>query len=281
MAALALVAVSGTWAMAHLRTIGRIPEPPAAAAIGLPDINPAAMDFDASAFKALPDPGGSAVQDSTCAGRFRLAGTFFAVGLRQQARKAILDDLRKKEQLLVNEGDRIENDILVVAIKADRIILNAGGKDEEIPLTFAGAAPAGAAAQGDGRADGRQAEAPNRFGKQVGDARWVMSRSELLNYYNELLNNTDRLAKMYDSLKPVYQNRQIAGYTLDIEGESDAFRAFGLRQGDVIRQVNSMPMTSQSRAEYFIREFVKNRVNGFVLEIEREGKAQRLIYMVR
>lgn len=276
-----LIAVSGALAIVHLFGGVRIPKPAALATVGLPVIEPAVMDFDASVFKALPDQTGASAQNSTCAGRFRLAGTFFAVGLRQQARKAILDDLRKKEQLLVNEGDRIESDILVVAIKADRIVLHASGKDEEIPLSFSGAAGQGTLAQSAGQASGRQAEAPNRFGKQVGDTRWVMSRSELLNYYNELLNNTDRLAKMYDSLKPVYQNSQIAGYTLDIEGEHDAFTAFGLKQGDVIRQVNSMPMTSQSRAEYFIREFVKNRVNGFVLEIEREGKAQRLIYMVR
>jgi len=42
-----------------------------------------------------------------------------------------------------------------------------------------------------------------------------------------------------------------------------------------------MSMTSQSRAEYFINEFVKNRVNGFVLDIERGGKKEKLIYMVR
>ena len=42
-----------------------------------------------------------------------------------------------------------------------------------------------------------------------------------------------------------------------------------------------MPMISQSRAEYFINEFVKNRVNGFVIDIEREAKPEKMIYLIR
>jgi type II secretory pathway component PulC len=125
------------------------------------------------------------------------------------------------------------------------------------------------------------ADMQNRFGKRVGDKRWVLMRSELMNYYKEVLNNTDRLAKVYDSLKPVYQGNNIAGYTLIVEGEGEMFGALGLQPGDVIRQVNSMPMTSQTKAEYFIGEFVKNRVNGFVLDIERSGRKEKLIYMIR
>jgi len=254
-----------------------------------PKFAPDKFTFDASVFKKTSSDS-STIPQGSAAKRFRLAGTFFAVGLNQQARKAILDDLQKKEQLLVSEGDLIDraqgvtdNETRVFSIMSDRIILRRGAIDEQIMLCFAGNSQSNSqlAAYSAGMGGKSLADMQNRFGKRVGDKRWVLTRSELMSYYKEVLNNTDRLAKVYDSLKPVYQGNNIAGYTLIVEGEGDMFAALGLQQGDVIRQVNSMPMTSQTRAEYFIGEFVKNRVNGFVLDIERSGRKEKLIYMIR
>ena len=42
-----------------------------------------------------------------------------------------------------------------------------------------------------------------------------------------------------------------------------------------------MQMTSQSRAEYFLGEFVKDRLSAVVLDIERDEKDQQLIFMIR
>jgi type II secretory pathway component PulC len=66
-----------------------------------------------------------------------------------------------------------------------------------------------------------------------------------------------------------------------MEGEKEFFSAAGLQEGDVVRKVNSMNMTSQKRAEYFIGEFLQNRVTALVFDIERENKAQKLIYFIR
>ena len=159
----------------------------------------------------------------------------------------------------------------------------AESRDEQLWLSFAGGdKPATSANRPEADVTQGQADATLvRFGKRTGERRWVLERSEVLRYYQELLNNPDRLAKVFESLKPVYQTGKIAGYSLDVEGEGEVFRAFGLKQGDVIRQVNSMPMISQSRAEYFINELVKNRVNGFVIDIEREAKPEKMIYLIR
>lgn len=215
--------------------------------------------------------------------RFRLAGTFFAASSYQQSHKAIIDDIQKKTQCLVTEGDYLDQNILVVTIFRDRVVLRDGSNDEQLWLSFAGSnKPATSAKRPETDVTQGQADATLvRFGKRTGERRWVLERNEVLRYYQELLNNPDRLAKVFESLKPVYQTGKIAGYTLDVEGEGEVFQAFGLKQGDVIRQVNSMPMTSQSRAEYFINEFVKNRVNGFVIDIERAAKPEKMIYLVR
>ena len=214
------------------------------------------------------------------ASRFRLAGTFFAFGDKQMARNAIIDDLRKKDQKLVSEGDPLDDAITVVSIQTDRIRIRDGSREEELLLSFSGAIS--------NRANVAKTPATNvsvtktsRFGEQVEGNRWIIKRDELLTYYQELMANPERLAKVFESLKPVYREKKIMGYVVDVEGEADMFAAFGLKQGDIVKKVNSMPMTSQARAEYFIHEFVKDRVNGFVLDIERESKQDRMIYMMR
>jgi type II secretory pathway component PulC len=122
----------------------------------------------------------------------------------------------------------------------------------------------------------------NRFGKKVEADRWIFSRDKLLAYYQDLLDEPARLAKVFDSLKPLYdENRRITGYVLGVEGEGDFFKAVGLREGDIVRSVNSLEMTSRRRAEYFIREFVGNRLNIFVLDVQRKEGPQKLIYEVR
>ena len=266
------------------------PHPEGTAALpAWPQVDATAFGFDGAIFKKQAGEQ-VAANLGPLAQRFRLAGTFFAASSYQQSHKAIIDDIQKKTQYLVAEGDTLDQHILVVSIFRDHVILRdvnpdlAGSRDEQLWLSFAGGDKAVASSASRPETDVTQGQADAtlvRFGKRTGEWRWVLKRSEVLRYYQELLNNPDRLAKVFESLKPVYQAGKIAGYTLDVEGEGEVFRAFGLKQGDVIRQVNSMPMISQSRAEYFINEFVKNRVNGFVIDIEREAKSAKMVYLVR
>lgn len=220
--------------------------------------------------------------------RFRLAGTFFAFGDGAETSnsycKAILDDLGKKEQCLVSEGDDLDG-VKVARILRDRVVLLGPAGEEELWLSFAGGragsnvlSTAGAAAPGPGESPSLEV---NRFGKRVGEGRWVLSREALMNYYREVMEDPERIASLYVSMKPDYKEGIIAGYLVDPEGEQDFFKATGLQNGDIVRKVNSMNMISQRRAEYFIGEFAKNRVSALVIDIEREGQAKKLIYMIR
>ncbi len=225
--------------------------------------------------------------------RYRLAGTFIMFSedtenekQGQTRRLAILDDIRKGEQILVQEGAIIPNTAInVEKITAERIILKEGEQEEELTLCFTQTTNALTLQPSSNQYQraGTELNIKGKYGIQVESNRWVLSREKLVDYYQELLNNTERLAKIYDSLKPVYADngQKITGYVLDIEGEAETFKELGLRQGDIVRRVNSMAMTSQKRAEYFLRELVKNRINGFVIEIERDGKTQNLIYLIR
>jgi type II secretory pathway component PulC len=258
---------------------------------GIDKISP----FNPNCFFSAPEKASSTA--SSLAQRYRLAGTFTAFneetspetqGENYIRRSAILDDLQKNEQLLVQEGNAIPNTAInIIQISMDRITLKEGNREEELLLYFASSATNLIAATQINNLSQKElsnnSAVKGRFGIQVESNRWVLSRERLLDYYQELTGNTERLAKIYDSLKPVYakNGKKIGGYVLDIEGEAETFKELGLRQGDIVRKVNSMLITSQARGEYFLREFVKNRINGFVVEIERNGSSQHLIYLVR
>jgi type II secretion system protein C len=221
--------------------------------------------------------------------RFRLAGTFFSyadpMGTSQKPEsRAIIDDLQNKQQHLVRENDLFEG-VRVVHIYRDRVAVEFQGRTEELWLSYAGGpSSAKTAASGDSnqlaQADADALET-TRFGKRIGENRWVFQRDGLLKYYQELLDDPERMAAIFLSMKPDYQQGRIAGYHVDMEGEKDFFREVGLQQGDIVRKVNSMRMTSQARAEYFLGEFMKNRMSAVVMEIDRDGKSQKLIYLLR
>ena len=123
----------------------------------------------------------------------------------------------------------------------------------------------------------------NKYGgKMVGENSWVFNRQRLLDYYQELRDEPERLVKVFDSLKPLYTpDRRITGYHLGIEGEADFFEAAGMKEGDIVRAVNDVPMTNRRRAEHMISQFVTDQANAFVIEIERNGAPARLVYEVR
>ena len=198
------------------------------------------------------------------------------------ARKAILDDLQEKQQMIVGQGESIAGWI-VREVLADEVTLVHGAEREVLKLGYGPAKPATAAvAAASVPLDPEEKVLEEtRYGKRVAESRWILSKNAMMSYYQELLDNPDRIAALYMSLKPEYKNDEIAGYRLNQEGERDFFKDMGLKEGDVVRKVNSMNMTSQARAEYFIGEFVKNRLGAVVIDVEREGKPEKLIYLMR
>jgi len=218
--------------------------------------------------------------------RFRLAGTFFVFGeTESRQRSAILEDMQAGAHLVVSEGDRID-DVEVVSIFRDRAVLRDAAGEEELWLRFAGGEASAKGSEGATGAE-RQPTAESipvdRFGgRRIGVNRWVFSRKSLLNYYQELRDEPERLVKVFDSLEPLYDDvKSITGYRLNTRGEADFFRSVGLKDGDVVRRVNSVPMTNRRRAEFFISQFVQNHANAFAVEVERNGEDAKLVYEIR
>jgi len=218
---------------------------------------------------------------------YRLAGTFFNEDENgRQFRQAVLDDTRKKDQKIVIEGETWD-ETRVEAIHLDHVILIRHGQREEVWLSLLkpGADPTdtnGVASASTNAMLSEASIATNRFGEQITDYRWSFKREALMNYVQEIADDPMRVAQIFDSLKPIYDDRRrIRGYQLEAQGEADFFRDVGLKEGDSIRRVNGMPMSNRRRAEFFISEFTNNRLNVFVLDIDRDGQSQKLIYQLQ
>lgn len=253
---------------------------------------PAAPVFAAgewTAIRSARPASGPFTGTSTNNARYRLAGTFIAppgaIGAATGAIcKAILDDLRTQQQFLLAEGETA-GALKLLRIRSDRVIVEIEGRTEELYLAFGiGVAPSsGAAANASSLVDvpAEKVLDESSYGKRVGETRWVMNREALLGYYREMLDNPERIAKLYDTFKPDYAEGKVAGYRVKVEGEPEFLKSVGLKEGDVVRMVNSMRMTSQSRAEFWLGEFAKDRMGAAVLDIEREGRPQKLVYLFR
>jgi type II secretory pathway component PulC len=216
--------------------------------------------------------------------RYRLAGTFieYAASRELNLRKAILDDLLKGGQRVVREGEQIE-EMKIAAVYLDHVVLETSRGKTELWLSFRRPTGTQVAAPSGTATNALPLPGETRFGtQQVGPSRWVFRREPLMKYYNELMDNPDRLVKVFDSMKPVYvDGGKISGYQLDVEGEGEFFDACGLRQGDIVHSVNSLEMSSRARAEHFIKQFVENKANAFVFEVERGGVRQKMVHQVR
>jgi type II secretion system protein C len=227
-----------------------------------------------------------AEQQTKLGQRYRLAGTFFSFSDNTQTHRiAIIDNLVADRQELLAEQDKLSG-FIITSIQRDHVVLEKAGAREVLSLDFAPQPGAGQHRQAASETEPRGGEetmlSENRFGKQISENRWMLKRDALMDYYNELLDDPERIAKIYISLAPDYNEQQkIEGYNLNMVGENDFFEAVGLREGDVIRKVNSMRMVSQARGEYFLKEFVNERLNAVVIDIERDNVPKKMIYLLR
>jgi len=242
---------------------------------------------DPASWKAFA-PGSSQVDssDATHASRIlRYVGPFFSKDDQDgsELRFAIIELIDGGKQDYAGVGDTFES-YKVTRIEQSHVSVEKDGILYDLYLSFTNtlARRDESPAPLDPDPDAEQVLEVNRFGKRVGEHRWVVQRNALMEYYEELSDDPERLVAVFDSLEPDYdEERKIKGYKLVTKGEADFFKAIGLTENDYVRKVNSMNMISRQRAEYFIGEFMKERLGGVVLDIERNGKPEKLIYFVR
>ena len=264
---------------------------PATAKAGLQQTpKPGAVSIPLEAWAAFRMDGNAIrVVSSSLATRFRLAGTFRVIQPGDRAiPKAVLCDLvRSNQSIIVSPGDSLGEGIFVHDINDNRLELVQRDVSCTLTLQFQGtnqpSQQAGSGSNGfENATQGYEILNRGQFGVQIQADRWLIERRKVLDYYNSVLEDADRLVALFDSLKPLYdESRKINGYILIPEGEKEFFKEVGLQEGDVIRKVNSVPMQNRRVAEGFIRDFGNNQLNVAVLELERAGQPVKVVYELR
>jgi len=234
--------------------------------------------------------------DDEVVARFRLAGTIHVCdtgvegGRTEKDRRAVVEDREMLGKVfIVKVGDRLADGVRVRAIEPRRVRLDANGHEVELRLHGRNADEAESEFDESGNDPWSRLDLGNqvilsesRLGVQIEDRRWVLDRRRVMDYYQEVLDDGDRLVAVFDSFKPLRNDqRRIDGYILVPEGEREFFEMVGLKEGDIVRKVNSMPMTSRRIAEAFIRDFANGKLGAVVLEVEREGTPIQLLYELR
>ncbi len=217
---------------------------------------------------------------------YRFAGSFFLYdedGAREASlRRAIISYRPEARQHIVSEGDQVGG-AEVVKISSNEVVLRRGDEEHVLPLRGqhrASATTTDVSDMPDG--DPAAVAASSRFGEQSASGTWQMDREALLAYYEELLDEPERLLQVFDSMQPIYTSEgEIEGYQLQTVGEAAFFEGVGFREGDKVRAVNTLPMTNRRRAEFFIRQVVENELDAIVIDLERDGNPERLVYELR
>jgi len=217
--------------------------------------------------------------------RYRLAGVFVMLSdtgrIGGENRCAILDDMQLKKQILATEDERL-GQVRVVRVENDHVVLSNGSKEETLFLAAGTLSSSGQMAVGPARQKPTILDS-NRFGNRIGETRWEFSRQAVLDYYQEMMDDPERLATLFMAMEPDRNEAgKVAGYRVNMDvGEREFYTQMGFQNGDVVRKVNSMRMTSQRRAEYFIGEFVQSRLGAVVIDIERNGESKKLVYLIK
>jgi hypothetical protein len=226
---------------------------------------------------------------------YQLAGTFqtfepetgLDTELRPVASLALVDHAGSGRQLLVREEDHL-GPFRVRNIGVDQLTLT--HEDQVWILALSGESMIRERVT---EVEPAEVEAPVRledlpalettaFGKRVSENQWVINRQAVFDYAQDIMGNPLRAAQLFRSFRQVAEDEEDeAGFAIGMRGERDFFEDMGLAEGDIIRNVNSMKMRSQLRAEYLVREFMHSRMSAVVLDVEREGEMVQQIYIVR
>jgi hypothetical protein len=202
----------------------------------------------------------------------------------------LVDDEETGRQHLVSVGDAL-GPFTIREIGREYMVFGTDSRNWKVEMTGSARAWSGRGDRDGGGQDENQiswedmpALETTRFGKRVADNQWVIQREAIHAYVRELIENPARAIDLYGSFStaPPGGETGFAGFRIEMQGEQDFLRAMGLQDGMVIRAVNSMEMSSQARAEFMVRTFMRGDLGAVILDIDDvDGEIGKKIYIIR
>lgn len=178
----------------------------------------------------------------------------------QEGAYSIIENQKNKEQDVFVVGDKIFNEASLVAIKPDSVEINRNGEIETLILE---ALP-------------NVAKPPPGSGgvMSISETEFVVDRIELDNQ----LSNLSMLLQQARAV-PSYKNGAAVGLRVFAIRPDSLFSKIGLRNGDVLLNINGKPLSDLTEA---IKMFeVMKSENSFTVLLERNRENKEFTYQVR
>ncbi len=190
---------------------------------------------------------------------------------------AIIEEEKKREQGVYKVGAEVPGGAVVKSVEWDRVILAVAGKDEILEIE-------------DGLTGGPRT-APSRFGSSrtsskpkgkssvkgvevVSDTEYVVDRAEVDN----ALENMSQLFTQIRAV-PHFEGGESTGFRLFAIRRGSIFDKIGLKNGDIIRNINGQAMNDPTRALALLEELRDS--TDLTVSVTRNRKDRTLNYTVR
>ena len=206
----------------------------------------------------------------------KLLGTVAASDPR--AAWAAVEETTKRQRIVVRPQDKLLDKATVVRIERRRIVLENGGKREELALDEedAAAAPARVAARRatSAAAVANVADLRERV-QQLSEDRFQVQREQV----EQAMRNPAELFSQARIL-PKYENGAMTGVQVNSIQPGSLFEEIGIRDGDVVTQVNGIVVASPQDSAALLQELTQS--NQFeVTVLGADGQPRTLSYTVQ
>ena len=212
---------------------------------------------------ALLAPGGDDTADDLAKTKLPLKLLGTAAGGDPRRSWAAVEDLEKRQHLVVRVADRLQGKAEVIKIERRRIVLRNGGSLEELALDGddkGGAAGGARSASARGRnyrrpmaavpppAEDTSGNSPVERVQRLADDRFGVSREDV----ESVANNPAALFSQARIL-PKYEEGQMVGVQLNSIQAGSLFEQIGIQNGDTITEFNGIHITSQQDSAAVLR----------------------------
>jgi general secretion pathway protein C len=245
--------------------------------------------LDRNLFKAALGNGEAEQVDEDLAATklpLKLLGTA-ASGSDARRSWAAVEDMEKRQHMVVRVGDRLQGKAEVTRIERRRLVLRNGGRLEELALgdeMGPGGAVASTNARGrrySPRATPAAANAPpggndpEERVQRLAEDRFGLAREDV----QSVANNPAALFSQARIL-PKYEDGKMKGVQLNAIQAGSVFEQIGIRNGDTITEFNGIHITSQQDSAAVLRQLTESTEFN-VTVTGADGQERRLTYELR
>jgi general secretion pathway protein C len=190
----------------------------------------------------------------------------------------VIEDLTTRKQDLYRISDTVAGSAIVKQIEWDRVILDRDGKDEILELSppQGGPVPAGIvpARVAPAAVRGAAAASQNPHIRQLGENQYQIDRTEV----DSALDNMNQLFTQIRAV-PHFEGGKSVGFRLFAIRQGSLFDQIGLKNGDVIQQINGADLSDPAKALALFQQLRNERdIN---VQILRNKETKTLSYQMQ